>query len=73
MINFNERMLPTRRRSYPQPPDQQLDAHPTEPPRPARVSYIMKYASCSIASFCSDAVLSVCHAGGPASIPGRNI
>ena len=30
-----QRMLPTRRRSNPQPPDHQWDAQPTEPPRPA--------------------------------------
>ena len=33
--NPHERMLPTRRGSNPQPPDHQLDAHHTEPPRPA--------------------------------------
>ena len=32
MINFDERMLPTRRGSNPQPPDHQ---HPAKPPRPA--------------------------------------
>ena len=34
LLNLHERMLPTRRGSDPQPPDHQLDAHPTEPPRP---------------------------------------
>ena len=34
--NLYERMLPTRRRSNPQPPDHQSDTHPTEPLRPAR-------------------------------------
>ena len=34
MINFHERMLPTRRGSNPQPPDHQSAEHPTEPPRP---------------------------------------
>ena len=33
MINLHERMLPTWRGLNPQPPDHQLDAHPTEPPR----------------------------------------
>ena len=37
MINLHETMLPTRRRSNPQPPNHQSDAHPTEPPRPALV------------------------------------
>ena len=35
MINLHERMLPTRRWTYPQAPDNQSDAHPIEPPRPA--------------------------------------
>ena len=35
MINLHERMLPTQRGSNPQPPNHQLDTHPTEPPRPA--------------------------------------
>ena len=30
MINLHEKMLPTRQRSNPQPPDHQSDAHPTE-------------------------------------------
>ena len=34
MINRHERMLPTGRRSNPQPPDYQSDAHSTAPPRP---------------------------------------
>ena len=33
MINFHEKMLPTRRGSNPQPPDHKSDAHPTEPQR----------------------------------------
>ena len=32
-------MLPTRWGSNPQPPGHQSDAHPTEPPRPARVTW----------------------------------
>ena len=40
--NLHERMLPTRWESNPQPPDHQLDVHPTEPPRLAQnsVKYI---------------------------------
>ena len=34
MINFHERMLPTRRGSNPQPTNHQSDARPTDPPRP---------------------------------------
>ena len=35
MINLHERILSTRRRSNPRPPDHQSDVHSTEPPRPA--------------------------------------
>ena len=37
MINLHETMLPTRRRSNPQPPDHQSDVDPAEPPRPAPI------------------------------------
>ena len=40
MINLHESMLPTRRGWNPHPPDLQSDAHPTEPPRPALVSWL---------------------------------
>ena len=33
--NLHERMLPAWRGLNPQPPDHQLEAHPTEPLRPA--------------------------------------
>ena len=37
MINLHKMgVLPTRQGSNPHPPDLQSDAHPTEPPRPAR-------------------------------------
>ena len=40
MISVHERMLPTRRESYPQPPDHQSDEHPVEPPRPASMQTV---------------------------------
>ena len=35
VFNLQEGMLPTQLGLNPQPPDHQLDAHQTEPPRPA--------------------------------------
>ena len=38
-INLHERKLPTWQGSNPQPPDHQLDVHPTEPRRSARFNF----------------------------------
>ena len=74
MTNLHERILLTRRESNLQSPDQQADAQPTEPPRPALLVFnifswnfteMIKITNSSLWFFFSSKLLKVLHAIKP--------